>query len=157
MDHHHTNAINNVNADNIAPPPMTIAMPMTLSQPCQSQKSKMVVPYASFAPRSSDKVAIHGKIYYQVHPYVTVSVSPSKRSSTTQSLVDCVMNGGIGGTDVHVLSKAHCAEICAIVSQFGYNGLSTSILVQLACWYKSSAMYLAMASDASFQPSPALF
>jgi len=53
---------------------------------------------ASPAPKASEEIIVNGKTYQQVHIY-TYSFSASK-SSSTQSLVDCGANGGIGGSDV---------------------------------------------------------
>jgi len=77
-------------------------------------------------------------------------------SHSTQSLANFGTNGGFGGTDVHVLQKAHCTEICAIESQFGCTGLGTSSSAQIA-GYGNSAINLAKASNASFHPLLAEF
>jgi len=113
----------------------------------------------------SDEVVINGKVYWQVNVHCTYSVS-SSCSSATQSLVDRGANGGIGGSDVWVIYKTHssidvqginnhqmtnipiatvggvinmqCGDVIAIMHQYAYTGLGTSIhsSAQLE-WYKN--------------------
>jgi len=108
---------------------------------------------------------VNEKTYWQVHLHNTYSASAS-RSSATQSLVDCGTNGGIGGSDVHVIYKTHHSvdvqginnhqmvnitiatvdgvintqhgKVIAILHQYAYTGLGTSIPspAQLE-WYKN--------------------
>jgi len=93
-----------------------------------------------------DQIAAHTnteqKVYEETDHDIPTNMPQSVylplRVALSSFVVDCVMNGGVGGTDVHVLQKAYCAEICAIVSQFGSNGLGTSSSAQLA-GYKNSA------------------
>jgi len=115
-----------------------------------SNKSKTLT---SPVATTSDEIIVNGKTYRQVHLH-TYSVSASK-SSSTQSLVDCGANGGIGGSDVHVIYKTHCSvdvqginnhqmvdipiatvggvintqhgEVIAILHQYAYTGIGTSI------------------------------
>jgi len=85
----------------------------------------------------------------------THSVSTPK-SSSFQSSFACGANRGIGWSDVHVLHKADCSEICVNVSQFVCTGLDTSSSAQLAgC--QNSGTNLVIASGASFQPPLAEF
>ncbi len=72
---------------------------------------------------------------------------------------ECGTHNGIGATDVIILQKAHCAEVCTIVSQFDHASIGPpnhSSSAQLI-YYKDSATNLAIASDPSFLPSLAVF
>jgi len=146
--------INAAKQSNSAPNPADI-------QHVLSNKSKMS---ASPAPTASEEIIVNCKTYWQVHLH-TYSVSASK-SSSTQSLVDCGANGGIGGSDVRVIHKTHHSvdvqginnhqmvdipiatvggvintqrgEVIAILHQYAYTGVGTSIHspAQLE-WYKN--------------------
>jgi len=116
-------------------------------------------------PQKQEEIVVNGKTYWQVHMHNIYSVSAS-RSSATQSLVDRGANGGIGGSDVRVIHKTHRSvdvqginnhqmvnipiatvggvintqrgEVIAILHQYAYTGLGTSIHspAQLE-WYKN--------------------
>jgi len=86
-------------------------------------------------------------------PVPTVSLPP--RVALSQSSVDCGANGGIGGSDIHVIHKTYCSidvqgidnhqmvdtpiatmggvintqhgEVIAILQQYAYTGICTSI------------------------------
>jgi len=106
------------------------------------------------ASKNTDEIVLNGKTYWQVHLHHIYSVSAS-RSSVTQSLVDHGANGGIGGSDLWVIYKTHHSvdiqgiynhqminipiatvggvintqhgEMIAIMHQYAYTGLGTSI------------------------------
>ncbi len=127
-----------------------------------SNKSK---PSANSAPKSFEEIVINGKTYWQLNLHI-YSVSASK-SSSAQSLVDHGANGGIGGSNVHVIHKIHhhsvdmqgidnhqmvdipiaimggvintqCGEVIAILHQHAYTGIGTSIHSPAQLeWYKN--------------------
>ena len=96
--------------------------------------------------KSSDQFVVNRKNSCQVQ-LPTYSTSIPKNSF----ILSLSANDRIGQSDVDILHKANCGEICVNMSQFGYVGLGTSSSVQLA-GYKNSANNLAIASGASFQP-----